>query len=338
MSRVLVTGGCGFIGNNLVRRLHDEGYNVDVVDNMQSGDLNKLVGLPFRVIPTGLIGVFTAKIEQQFDPSTVTVFEGDFADPLVLYRVQSGFYDVVFHLAADPRVEYSVQNPVKTTENNVLKTLKLVKACSGTVNRFIFSSSSAVYGDTDYLPTNEGSPKNPQSPYGLQKLQVEQYLPMFYDHYGVESIALRYFNVYGPGHLGEGAYATAIAAWCNALRGEKPLRSDGDGNQSRDMVYVDDVVEANILAATTDSWKGELFSKQPINICTGTKVSNNEILAKLMKYFGPLNINHAPERPGDVKHTLGNAKLAKAAIGFEAKVGIDEGLHKTLKWWELINE
>jgi len=337
MSRVLVTGGAGFIGNNLVRRLHSEGYNVDVVDNMQSGDLNKLVGLPFRVIPADLIGIYTAKIEQQFDSDTVVVFEGDFTHPLVLSRVRTGFYDYVFHLAADPRVEYSVENPVLTTENNVLKTLKLVKACSGSTRRFIFSSSSAVYGDTNYLPTEENTPKNPQSPYGLQKLQVEQYLPMFYDHYGVESVSLRYFNVYGPGHLGQGAYATAIAAWCNAMSNQQSLRSDGDGNQSRDLIYVDDVVEANILAATSDI-DTSLSSKQPINICTGERITNNRILGKLTKYFGPLDINHAPERPGDVKHTQGDPRLAEAMLGFKASVSFDEGLHKTLKWWELINE
>jgi len=330
--RVLVTGGCGFIGSALVRRLRKYGFRVDVVDDMSAGDLTKLADAPLRVVPADLISVYqhTAEIEEQ-DVNQVLVFEGDFAHSLVLNRIAQGTYGYVFHCAADPRVEYSVQNPLDTTENNVTKTVALLSACVGTVNRFIFSSSAAVYGSHSG-EVNETTTPDPESPYALQKLMIDQMLPMFYKFHGLDSASLRYFNVYGPGHNGTGAYATAVAAWCNALKSSKSLRADGSGNQTRDLIYVDDVAEANLLAALhSDDLEGRTF-----NICTGNAVSNNEILQMIWKACGPHDRKNAPPRPGDIDHSLGDPAGAKNTLGFEAQIPFKLGLELTLAWWDLL--
>lgn len=334
--RVLVTGGCGFIGSTLVRKLREQDVRVDVVDDMSGGDLSKLANAPLRVVPADLISIYqnTAELEE-LDSSHTLVMEGDFAHPLVLSRVAQGFYDYVFHLAADPRIEYSVQHPVHTTENNVTKTLALLSACVGNIRRFVFSSSCSVYGDQfpgASLATNEEAAPAPESPYALQKLTIDRFLPMFYKFHGLDSVSLRYFNVYGPGHDGTGAYATAIAAWCNALKVGRPLRSDGDGMQSRDMIYVDDVATANVLAAL----HGEDLKGAPFNICTGHSVTNNEILQMVWKAVGPYERTNAPWRPGDVMHTLGDPALATKVFGFRSHTPFAEGLDSTMKWWGLL--
>ena len=330
--RALVTGGCGFIGSVLVGKLREHGFRVDVVDDMSAGNLTKLVNAPLRVVPTDLISIYqhTAEIEEQ-GTNQILVFEGDFAHPLILNRIAQGTYTYVFHCAADPRVQYSIQNPLGTTENNVTKTVALLSACAGAVSRFIFSSSAAVYGNRSGL-IDETSETKPESPYALQKLMIDQMLPMFYKFHGLDSVSLRYFNVYGPGHDGKGAYATAVASWCGALKSEKSLRSDGDGSQSRDMIYVGDVAEANLLAALhTDDLKG-----RTLNICTGSKVSNNEILRMIWKVWGPYERKNAPPRPGDIDHSLGDPVSAKGVLGFEAQIPFKIGLELTLSWWGLL--
>ena len=225
--RALVTGCCGFIGSNLTHRLVNDGWIVDGVDDMSNGHLELLDDAKFRVVPMPLLEAYDQTAAASRTDDTVLVIEGDFADNNLLQRIMAGNYDVVFHLAANPRVEYSVKNPVTTTDINVLRSVALFAACSTNVRRVVFSSSSSVYGDAETLPTTELESTSPESPYALQKLVVEDYAKLFGKLYGLDIVCLRYFNVFGPRQYGDSPYSTAISAWCDAVANNKFLRSDG---------------------------------------------------------------------------------------------------------------
>jgi len=329
--RALVTGGAGFIGSNLVRELVKQGWNVDVVDDLSSGSLDLLSGV--RHI------VFNQSISSRYlkfsaiDDKIVTVFVTKFDNDKILRRIKTSSYDVVFHLAAMPRVSFSVDEPSMTTKNNIDATIRLFEACRHSVNRVIFSSSSSVYGGADNLPTKETEKLAPKSPYALQKKVCEDFSVMFKEFYNLDIINLRYFNVFGPGQYGNSAYSTAVSAWCYAIKNNLPLRSDGDGEQTRDMCYVDNVVSANIKAATcklTDEMAGRAY-----NVACGDKVSNREILNYLLEKYPDLKIVNSPTRVGDVKHTLADISRAKNELGYEPSVRFWEGLTRTMKWWEI---
>ena len=327
--RALVTGGCGFIGSNLTHKLVCEGWKVDIVDDMSNGHLDFLQGLDIRVVPADALHLYENQAEDSRPKERTLVIQGDFVHDAVLNRIHTGKYDVVFHLAANPRIEYSLQNPTATLETNLFKTVGLMSTCAGFVERFVFSSSSAVYGDQNILPTREDAPTGPNSPYGLQKLQCEQQASMLSNLYGLDVVCLRYFNVYGPRQMGDSPYSTAISSWCNKIYTEEPLRSDGDGTQTRDMIFVEDVADANILAANCEQkFEGECF-----NIASGTSYSNNQILSMFSARYEDLNVKQAPWRKGDVMHTKADASMAKFVLGFEAKTPIEEGLRQTWHWW-----
>lgn len=333
MKTALVTGGCGFIGSNLVKELVKLGWQVDVVDNMSNGHLELLTGLKLRVLPNG--SFYTAfKMQDTIirKKDEVLVIQDDFSDDNVLESVYQGIYDVIFHQAAMPRVSYSVENPAETTFENISKTIKLFEAAAGGTDRIVWASSSSVYGGADNLPTSEVESKNPKSPYAWQKSAIEDFAKFAYDLYQLDIVCLRYFNVFGPGQYGDSPYSTAVSAWCDAIKYGKECRSDGDGEQTRDMCYIDNVVSANILAAMHKSpFKGESY-----NIACGRKVSNNEILDHLSERFGDkVKIKNAPERAGDVKHTLANISKAKKDFGYEPLVYFWEGLEKTINWWNI---
>lgn len=325
--RALVTGGCGFIGSNLTKRLVGLGWEVEVVDDLSNGDISNLSGIDMRVVTSELLPNY----DSSQDSEKTLVITGDFASPQVLSRIAEKKYDLVFHLAAWPRVEYSVNNPIKTTEQNVTKTIILMTSCIDSVQRFIFSSSSAIYGDpVDNFPSVESGDISPSSPYALQKKVVEDYCSLYSKLYNLDSVCLRYFNVYGPGQLGDSPYSTAISAWMDKLSKSLPLRSDGDGEQTRDMVYVDDVVEANILSALSK----EKFSGDVFNIGTGESYSNNQILEILRERFS-FDVNQAPARKGDVRDTKADTEKSTEVLGFISKVSLEEGLDNTIKWWNL---
>ena len=328
MKRVLVTGGLGFIGSNLVKRLVKEGYKVEVVDDLSSGSIDSIGELKVRNVPVGLLDTYLQNGNEEVD---VLSIHGDFADDAILNRVSLKTYDSIFHLAAVPRVEYSVEFPSLTTDINVMRTIKLMTASVGNIEKFIFSSSSAIYGraQDNYPATEDGSFK-PSSPYGLQKLVVEQYCSIFYELYGFQSVCLRYFNVYGPGQLGDSPYSTAVSAWMDKLKKGLPLRSDGDGTQTRDMIYVDDVVEANILCEKTK----RKLSGEVLNVGTGFSISNNQILEKLSNKFS-FEVISAPERKGDVKHTKADTSKASDFLNFNSSTSFEIGLEKTIAWWGL---
>jgi UDP-glucose 4-epimerase len=332
--RALVTGGAGFIGSNLVHELVRQGWIVDVVDDLSNGHLEFLDGLKTRHILSSMLSVWEKN--QESNPrtdDTVLVITGCFSSETVLERVKSGSYDTIFHLAANPRVSYTVEYPAETTEVNVNMTMKLIMAVAKSQNkpRIVFSSTCAVYGNTLKLPTNEWDYQNPTSPYALQKLTVEKFLRMAAKLYETDSVCLRYFNVYGPNQLGDSPYSTAISAWCDKISKGLPLRSDGDGEQTRDMVFVGDVVRANILAAKHErDMCGEVY-----NIGTGVSISNNKLLDIFRERFDKFEVVHAPERPGDVKHTRADITSAQSVLGYTPNHDLLTGLEKTFQWWKI---
>jgi UDP-glucose 4-epimerase len=300
---------------------------------MSNGHLELLNNLNLRVLPNGsFFTAFKMQDDIKRKKDEVIVIQDDYTDQNVLSAIYQGSYDIIFHQAAMPRVGYSVDNPGQTTYENISKTVQLFESAAKSVKRIVWASSSSVYGGAQNLPTQEDESKNPKSPYAWQKSAIEDFSKIAYDLYGLDVVCLRYFNVFGPGQYGDSPYSTAVSAWCHAIKEEKECRSDGNGEQTRDMCYIDNVVSANILAAMHKKpFKGEVY-----NIACGRKVSNNEILEHLTERFGKkVKIKNAPERPGDVKHTLASVVKAKRDFGYEPLVHFWEGLEKTIKWWDL---
>jgi len=308
MTKALITGGAGFIGSNLCNTLHKMGWDIDIVDNMSNGHIEFL----------------------NVDLRSERLWVEDFAAYEVLKKISNKEYDYVFHLAANPRVTYSIENPVETHEINVLKTLMLLEACKGNVRRLIFAASSATYGNADVLPTTEECPDNPKSPYALQKSIIEKYLKLYNKLYSLDSACLRFFNVFGPNQLGDSPYSTAICAWLTAIKRGKSMRSDGDGSQTRDMCYVDNVVDCLIKSAVAD----KNLNAEILNVGVGESVSNAEILAYLKKKYPQAVSHNAPWRLGDVMHTKSDVTKAKRLVGYEPKINIWQGLDKTINWFE----
>lgn len=301
--KCLVTGGAGFIGSNLAQRLCKLNYEVTIVDDLSAG-------------------------ESVFIPSKTHFIQEDFSNPKILKLVKSKAFDIVYHLAAKPKVEFSVNHPAATTYTNVMKTVVLMEACIGSFQRFVNTSSSSVYGDAN-LPTTEINLHNPKSPYALQKSTIENFCKMFSDIYGLDTVSIRPFNVFGPHQLGSGSYSCAISAWLESIKNDKPCRFDGDGNQRRDLIYVDNVVDLFILAGEYHlPMKGSAF-----NAGSGISYSNNEILRKLRHLHPNLKIQHAPARKNDVKATLASMQRAKLVLGWREKISLDQGLHLTNDWY-----
>lgn len=305
MKNVLVTGAAGFIGSNLYNNLVQEGWNVNGVDDLSNGH-----------------------IEFVEDPSRMII--ADFSSTEILDKIMRQKYDTVVHLAALPRVGYSVEHPLASNDINVTRTLKLMDACRGNIERFVFASSSSVYGDTSVLPTPENTVKNPNSPYALQKSIIEEYLVLYNKLYDMDSAALRFFNVFGPNQLGGSAYAIAIAAWLTAIHSNKPMRSDGDGTQSRDLCYVDNVVQACKLAAKhPKKLNGERF-----NVACGARTTNNTVMSTLQKRYPSAAKVDAPWRPGDVMHTQADITKISNVLGYSQPISFEQGLEKTIDWYE----
>lgn len=310
MKNVLVTGGCGFIGSHVVDLLLDEGYNVTVVDNLDTGKLSNLNHL------------------KPYENPRLKVLKTEFDRFNVLSGVKDGKYNYVMHLAAKASVPYSVDNPVLSNDVNVTKTLALLEACRlGKVKKFVFSSSSAVYGDSGILPTKESCGKNPMSPYALQKSVIEDYCKLFYNLYGLENVCLRYFNVFGPRQAGSGPYANVISSWCENGIKHKKIRLDGKGEASRDFVHVKDVARANLLAMTSN------IKHERINIGSGNSVSIKNVLLSFLECFD-VQVVDAPARLGDPLRTLADVSLAKTLLGFEPTKVTSDLFHETFDWYK----
>ena len=302
--KYLVTGGAGFIGTNLVKKLLEEKHEVVVLDNFAGG-----------------------KHEDRMQ-SGVEYIEGDIRDEKKLDEVLVKGFDGIFHMAALPRVSFSVEQPWETHEVNVDGTLKvLLAAKKHGVKRLVFSSSSSTYGDQEKYPVVEDEViKKPIAPYALHKLIGEHYCRLFSELYGLETVSLVYFNVYGPYFDPEGAYALVIGRFIKQVKNGEPMTICGDGEYFRDYTHVEDIVRANILAMTKETvGKGET-----INIGNGDPHSVNE----LVKLIGGESVNIEP-RVGDMRYTEADNKKAKELLGWEPTISLEEGIEKLKKEWEI---
>jgi UDP-glucose 4-epimerase len=309
MTTYLVTGGAGFIGSNIVARLvKEEGNKVKVLDNFSTGKLEN-------------IAQFLDRIE---------LIKGDLTDFNIVKNALKDV-DYCLHQAALPSVERSINDPITSNEVNVTGTLNVLMAAKEMdVKRVIYASSSAIYGDTPVLPKREDMKPSPLSPYALTKLTGEEYCRLFYSIYGLETISLRYFNVFGPNQDPTSAYAAVIPKFITAMMSGKEPTIYGDGGQSRDFTFVDNVVEANVLATKTTNGLGQTF-----NIACGQRITINE-LAKNIANILEIDIKpvHVEPRQGDVRHSLADISKAQNSLGYEPQVGFEEGLSRTIRWYK----
>lgn len=293
---VLVTGGTGFIGSNMVNALIDRGLRVRVVDNFATGNRSQL------------------DLRADF-------LEADVRDIESIRPAFAGV-DCVFHVAALPRVPLSIEKPVETHMVNVIGTLNvLIAARDAGVRRVVYSGSSSAYGDQAQLPLREDMTPNPLNPYALQKLTGEYYTRLFHRLFSMQTLSLRYFNVFGPRMAHEGAYVTVISVFLRARREGKPLTIHGDGEQTRDFTHVHDVVRANLLAMDCPAGDG-----RAINVGGGRNISINRV-AELIG--GPTV--HLPQRAGDARHTLADNSEAQRTLGWRPEVKFEDGLAELLR-------
>jgi len=309
MATCLVTGVAGFIGSTIARALLAQGDEVRGFDNFCTGKRENLAGM----------------LDQ------IELHEADLLDVDAVHNACRGV-DYVFHEAAIPSVPRSLKDPLENNQANVDGTLNLLVASrDAKVKRVIYAASSAAYGDSPTLPKRENMRPDPISPYATTKLAGEYYMISFYRCYGLETVCLRYFNVFGPRQDPTSPYSGVLAKFISQmLAGERPMIL-GDGTQSRDFTYVDDVVAANLLARGADAAKvaGKVF-----NAATGRQsdlLQTFQILKKITAYPG--DVKFGPERPGDVKHSLADISLAEQCLGYKPKVGFEEGLVRTVEWY-----
>ncbi len=304
--RFLVTGGAGFIGCNIVRRLLAEGHEVRVLDNFSTGRRENLIGLDVELI------------------------EGDLTSYHMVQRAVKGV-DYVLHQGALPSVPRSVNDPIASVNVNVLGTLNvLTAAMEEGVKRVVYASSSSIYGDSPELPKHEMMLPAPKSPYAASKLAGEHLCRVFYETYGLETIMLRYFNVFGPHQNPHSQYAAVIPKFITAALTDQPAIVFGDGQQSRDFTFVDNVVEANLAAIEAPR---EALGKA-FNIACGESFSLLQLLEILEGILGKrIKRVFKEPQPGDVKHSLADISRARELLGYQPKIGFREGLQRTVEWF-----
>ncbi|HET9182703.1 MAG TPA: SDR family oxidoreductase [Candidatus Angelobacter sp.] len=313
MPEHLVTGVAGFIGSSIARALVARGDKVRGIDNFSTGRRENLKGL-----------------------EAINLIEGDLNDPGLAERACRQI-DLIFHEAALPSVPRSVEDPVGSNRANVDATVKLLDAARNCgVKRVIYAGSSSAYGNSPLLPKREDMLPAPLSPYAVSKLAGEHYMSAFHRVYGLETVTLRYFNVFGPHQDPTSQYSGVLAVFiAKMLRNHTPTIY-GDGEQSRDFTYIDNVVAGNLLAAAAGA---ERVAGRVFNVATGMRITLNEtaeLLRGLSGYRG--EIAYGPERQGDVKHSLADISTAKSQFGYEPKVLFPEGLRKTVAWYRARSE
>ena len=308
MANYLVTGGAGFIGSNLVRALLDAGHAVRVLDNFATGKRENLT-----------------EIEDRID-----LIEGDIRDVDTCQRA-CGDMEVVLHEAALGSVPRSVEDPATSNAVNVDGTVNMLwGAKQAGCRRFVFAASSAAYGESAAMPKQEDMPTAPISPYGVTKLTCEHYCRVFYLAYGLETFALRYFNVFGPRQDPTSQYAAVIPMFVSALLHQKQPVVFGDGEQTRDFTYVDNVIQANMLAADAPKAQGQV-----INIACHKQISLNHILGILRELLDTdIAAEYTDTRAGDIKHSLADISRAKELLGFEPRIDFEQGLRQAIDWYK----
>ncbi|WP_134672102.1 NAD-dependent epimerase/dehydratase family protein [Halorussus marinus] len=291
---VLITGGAGFVGSHLAEALVADN-EVRVLDDLSGGSPDNV-------------------------PAGAELIEGDIRDPETVADAMAGV-DLVFHQAALVSVEQSIERPQASHRINVDATVELLERARQTDARVVLASSAAIYGHPESVPVAESDPKEPTSPYGIDKLSIDHYARRYRDLYGLEAVPLRYFNVYGPRQNPE--YSAVVSVFFRQARDGGPVTVEGDGEQTRDFVHVSDVVRANLLAATTDR-VGE-----PFNVGTGTSVTVNELAETVIEVTGSdADIEHVDPRPGDIRHSEADVSAAREALGYEPTVSLEDGLRE----------
>jgi nucleoside-diphosphate-sugar epimerase len=306
MAHYLVTGGAGFIGSHLTEELVRRGHRVRVVDSLITGKRSNLAEIP-----------------------GVEFHEGDLADIDVARKAVDGC-EYVLHQAAIPSVPKSVKDPLTSNRANVDGTLNtLVASRDAGVKRLVFAASSSAYGDTPTLPKHENMATNPQSPYALQKVVGEEYLRMFTRLYGLETVAIRYFNVFGPRQDPSSPYSGVISVFASALLENRPPTIYGDGNQTRDFTYVANVVDGVLRACEAPRASGEI-----INVATGGRISLNQLFEEMRKVIGAtITPVYQEFRQGDVRDSQADITKARELLGYQPIVSFEEGLRKTIEWY-----
>lgn len=305
----LVTGGAGFVGSHIATSLVQAGARVRILDDLSTGYRKNL-----------------KEIESQ-----VEFIEGSLTDDDTLRRAVANV-ELIFHEAAIPSVPRSVDRPVETHEASVNGTFRLLLAARDLkVRRVVYAASSSAYGDQPELPKIESMRPAPLSPYAVAKLVGEYYSQVFSNVYGLETVSLRYFNVFGPRQDPGSQYSGVISRFMSALLNDEQPVIYGDGEQSRDFTYVSNVVEANLRAAESSAAVGKV-----INIANGKQTTLNELLESMKSILAKPSVSARYEAPraGDVKHSLADISLARSVLGFEPKVGLEDGLRLTLEWWQ----
>lgn len=296
--RILITGGAGFIGSHIADAFN-ENADITVYDNFQSGTY-------------------------QYVPDYAEIIEADIRNEKRLKEAVADA-DTVFHQAAQVSVQQSVKNPTESHQINLDPLLTILDSVRGTDTRIVFASSAAIYGNPEYTPIDESHPKNPTSPYGLEKLSADHYCRLYYNRYDVEAVALRYFNVYGPRQQA-GHYSGVISVFREQALNEEPITIEGDGTQTRDFVHVDDIVQANLRAATKDDAPGKAF-----NIGSGTQITINE-LAEVIKQTSNSDseIIHVDAREGDIDQSMADISRASDSLSYSPNNDILGGLSSYL--------
>ncbi len=305
MAKYLISGGGGFIGSNIAERLVQDGHIVRILDNFSTGKRDNLKHL-------------NGKIE---------LFEGDIRSYHIVQEAVNGI-DYVLHQAALPSVPRSIKDPMTTNEVNIVGTLNMLQASRDAgVKRFVFASSSSIYGDSEVLPKREDMIPNPKSPYAISKLTGEYYCKVFYRIYGLQTIALRYFNVFGPRQDPTSQYSAVIPKFITSIKQGNEITVFGDGEQTRDFTHVSNVIQANMLAAVAP----EKACGMAFNVACNERISLNEMIKTMFEYIGKeTKIKYEEQRPGDVKHSLADITLIQNYLGYKVLTDTKTGLQNII--------